>query len=153
MRRLLRCLCLLLLLAEAAGCKSTRQSAVSQHERLAGEAARSLTAVFDSVRRSELSGNTRWEWTQLDYSLDTLLSPAGSPRLRVTRLTRTASIATRHEQTVTDSLVGRSAGQVHAEKEVSARESRQNRTTGLSPLWVVGVLVIVISFIYIIKRR
>lgn len=153
MRRLFRCLCLLLLLAEAAGCKSTRQSAASQYERLAGEEVRNLTAVFDSVRRSELEGNTRWEWTQLDYSLDTLLSSAGSPRLRVTRLTRTASVATRHEQAVTDSLVGRSAGQVRAAKEESARESRQSRTTGLAPLWIVGALVIVISFIYIIKRR
>lgn len=153
MRRLFRCLCLLLLLAEAVGCKSTRQSTASQHERLAGEAARNLTAVFDSVRRSELEGNTRWEWTRLDYSLDTLLSPAGSPRLRVTRLTRTASVAARHEQAVTDSLVGRSVGQVSAAKEESAREARQSRTTAFSSLWIVGILVIVILFIYIIKRR
>ncbi len=72
MRRLVRCVCLLILLAEASGCKSVRQSTASQRAQWEGEVERELTAVVDSVLRYELEGSSRWEWTQLDCSLDTV---------------------------------------------------------------------------------
>ena len=129
MRRLVRCVCLLILLAEASGCKSVRQSTASQQ------------------------ASTRWEWTQLDCSLDTVRPDATAPRLRVTRLTRTASVAARRESAVGDSLAVRSKGQVQGRSEQSAHDTRQTRTPGLSLLGLVGAIVVVLSIIYIIIKR
>lgn len=151
MRRLVRCVCLLILLAEASGCKSVRQSTASQ--RAQWEVERELTAVVDSVLRYELEGSTRWEWTQLDWSLDTVRPDATAPRLRVTRLTRTASVAARRESAVGDSLAVRSKGQVQGRSEQSAHDTRQTRTPGLSLLGLVGAIVVVLSIIYIIIKR
>ncbi|HIZ25907.1 hypothetical protein [Barnesiella sp. An55] len=153
MRRLARCLCLLLLLAEAAGCKSTRQSTVSQHGQWNGEAEHSFTTLFDSVMRTELTGSTRWEWTQLDYSLDTLRPDAEIPRLRVTRLARTATVTARHERAVTDSLVAQSRVQVRARGEQVTHDERQTRTTGSPLIGAAVVIAIVLSIIYILKKR
>lgn len=156
MRRLVRCVCLLLLLAQAAGCKSSRQSTVSQRGVWGGEAVHGITAVLDSVMRYEFEGGTRWEWTQLDYSLDTVRPDSATPHVRITRLTRTATVAARHERAVSDSLGMQSAGQMRARGELSTRDERQTRTSGLPSvgLAVAAVAVaIVISFIYIIKRR
>lgn len=151
MRRLVRCVCLLILLAEASGCKSVRQSTASH--RAQWEVERELTAVVDSVLRYELEGSTRWEWTQLDWSLDTVRPDATAPRLRVTRLTRTASVAARRESAVGDSLAVRSKGQVQGRSEQSAHDTRQTRTPGLSLLGLVGAIVVVLSIIYIIIKR
>lgn len=151
MRRLVRCVCLLILLAEASGCKSVRQSTASQQAQW--EVERELTAVVDSVLRYELEGSTRWEWTQLDCSLDTVRPDATAPRLRVTRLTRTASVAARRESAVGDSLAVRSKGQVQGRSEQSAHDTRQTRTPGLSLLGLAGAIVVVLSIIYIIIKR
>lgn len=153
MRRLVRCVCLLILLAEASGCKSVRQSTASQRAQWEGEVERELTAVVDSVLRYELEGSSRWEWTQLDCSLDTVRPDATAPRLRVTRLTRTASVAARRESAVGDSLAVRSKGQVQERSEQSAHDTRQTRTPGLSLLGLVGAIVVVLSIIYIIIKR
>lgn len=156
MRRLVRCVCLLLLLAEAAGCKSSRQSTVSQRGVWSGEVGHTLTAVMDSVLRDEYEGCTRWEWTQLDYSLDTMSPASATPRVQITRLARTATLAARHERAVSDSLAMHSAGQMRARSELSARDERQTCTSGIpsAALAVAAVVIaIVLLFIYVIKRR
>lgn len=153
MRRLVRCVCLLILLAEAAGCKSVRQSTVSQQAQWVGEVERELTAVVDSVSRYELEGNTRWEWVQLDCSLDTVRPDATAPRLRITRLTRTASVAARRESAAGDSLVVRSTGLVQGRDERSVHDTIQTRTPGLPLLGLAGAIVVVLSIIYIIIKR
>lgn len=156
MRRLVRCVCLLLLLAQAAGCKSSRQSSVSQRGVWGGEVEHGITAVLDSVLRYELEGGTRWEWTQFDYSLDTVRPDSATPHLRITRLARTATVAARHERAVSDSLALQSAGQMRARAELSTRDERQTRTPGPSSVGLVVaavVIAVVISIIYIIKRR
>ena len=153
MRCLARCLCLLLLLAEAAGCRSTRQSTVSQQGQLSGEVGHTLTAVFDSVLCSELTGSSQWEWTQLDCSLDTLRPDVEIPRLRVTRLVRTATVAARHERAVTDSLAAESVLQMRARGEQVTHDTRQTRTTGWSLIGGAVVIAIVLSIIYILKKR
>lgn len=153
MRRLARCVCLLILLAEAAGCKSVRQSTVSQQAQWVGEVERELTAVADSVSRYELEGNTRWEWVQLDCSLDTVRPDATAPRLRITRLTRTASVAARRESAAGDSLVVRSTGLVQGRDERSVHDTSQTRTPGPPLLGLAGAIVVVLSIIYIIIKR
>lgn len=153
MRRLVRCVCLLILLAEAAGCKSTRQSSMSRREQWEGAVARELKATVDSVCRYELEGSTRWEWTQLDCLLDTVCPDTSVPRVRITRLTRTASVAARRESAVSDSLAMRSTAQLQGRDERFTHDMSQTRTSGWSFVGVAGAIVVVLSIIYIIKRR
>lgn len=153
MRRLARCVCLLLLLAQAVGCRSTRQSSLSQHGEWSGKVGSSFTAVFDSVLRHDLEGGTRWEWTQLDYSLDTVCPASVTPRVRITRLVNSATVAARHERVVHDSLAVQSVEQEQTRGERSIRESRRTRTSGLPLVESLVAIAVIISFIYIIKRR
>lgn len=143
-----------LLLSFLAGCHVSRRTTDASRSRIDRAIDYRVDAVIDSVWRAEWRGRGKWEWIQVDCSLDTLREPGGAPRISLTRVSRAIDLSTRNELLVADSLAGHMESEAVQKSERSTGYSRDVSSAGVSRILAIVFLGVVILYVYdLIKRR